>query len=128
MKTTQRKWTPALQGRGYLSPAYEDRCLKTEYNRALVEAKKLCALLGKGWKPRVLENIGWHYSASNEDGRISVSPIPGFGYHAFLSEPGTFSCRGRWAENGKTAKSAVRNVVRKAKADLAKMNALLAGL
>jgi hypothetical protein len=42
------------------------------------EAKKaatnLRRRLGSGWKIRMWENMGWHYSVSTAGGRVSVSP------------------------------------------------------
>lgn len=38
-------------------------------------AKALVKKLGKRWKPRVWENMGWYYSAKF-DGRVSLEVIP----------------------------------------------------
>jgi hypothetical protein len=58
------KWTPILRGDVYCSPRCGFKCKKAAFDRATKEAAKLCAALGKGWKPCVWENWGWHFSAS----------------------------------------------------------------
>lgn len=56
-------WTPVLSGNRYCSPACGHGCTITEHDAAVKKAKALARLCGKGWKPRVWENMGWHYSA-----------------------------------------------------------------
>jgi hypothetical protein len=91
-------------------------------DQAKKDAKKLAASLGPKWTPHVSENMGWHHSALSPCGRIYLTP----GYCAFLGDPFSFS--GRWAEQGRTAKAAVRNVIRTAKHELAKINACVKNL
>lgn len=57
------RWTPILNGTIYCSPACGGRCKKADYDQAVTDAANLAAGLGDGWKPRVWENMGWHYSA-----------------------------------------------------------------
>lgn len=86
-----------------------------EYEAARLAGKSLAKTLGRGWTWKVWENLGWHYKAISPCGRIKVTS------HncAFLGDPG--SSGGRWAEHGRTPKSAVRNVIAAAKKDLAKI-------
>jgi hypothetical protein len=68
-----RNWTPQEQPGGiYCSPACGVRCTKSEHDEAHRLAAELCASLGDGWKPRVWENLGWHYSA--EKGKMKIHP------------------------------------------------------
>lgn len=38
------------------------------------KANKLVSKLKGNWKPRVWENLGWHYCANLENGSVSVYP------------------------------------------------------
>lgn len=38
-------------------------CTRAQYDRAVLSARGLVAMLGAGWVPRVHENLGWHASA-----------------------------------------------------------------
>ncbi len=63
--------------------------IKSE-KQAAAAAKKLAKLMGAGWKPRVWENLGWHYSASWGN-LITVYPIryrvsDKTSYHCLLSD------------------------------------------
>lgn len=57
------RWTPVRSGATYCSPACGARCTLSEFQAATRAAEKLAASLGPRWKPRVWENLGWHYSA-----------------------------------------------------------------
>jgi hypothetical protein len=68
-----------------------------------------------GWKPRVWENLGWHYSVVSADGHMKVHPGGGSCgptrptyYTAFFGDVGE---GGRWSECGQTARAAIRNVL-----------------
>lgn len=121
-KQKQLSWKPRRRGRLYCAPACGHGCTWDEYQQAKKDAKALAASLGPKWIPRVHENMGWWYSAFSPCGRIYVSSS----FCAFLGEP--FSCAGTWAEQGRTAKTAVRNVIRAAKRQLAKINAIIKDL
>ena len=61
---TKLSWTPKEYGGiFYCSPACGGGCTMAAYEQAKDKAMRLAARLGKGWKPRVWENLGWHYSA-----------------------------------------------------------------
>jgi len=113
---------PQHRGKKYCAPFCGRGCTWDEFQTAKRDAKKLATSLGKGWKPNVWENLGWHYSAISPCGRIKVHK----GFIAFLGDPD--SSGGRWAEHGKTAKSAIRNTIAVAKAELKKIGGYLTGL
>lgn len=49
-------------------------------------ANLLAQCLGKDWKPKVWQNIGWHYCADYKEGYLHVSPSwDGTKYYAMLS-------------------------------------------
>ena len=99
--------------------------------RAKALAKELNEKLGKGWTWEVWENLGWYSKAISPCKRIHVHPNYYSGklmeHTAYLNEvsrhPG-----GKWADHGRTAKSSVRNVIKKAKAEIARMQAIVEGL
>lgn len=52
-------------------------------SEATLAAKKLLAqMTGRGWKIRVWENLGWHYSV--ETNRVAVYPSLGGKFHCLL--------------------------------------------
>lgn len=60
------------RGRVYCSTACGKGCTFAEYQRAKQHGRALAKRLGKGWKPRIWENLGWHYTAKR--GPIEVYP------------------------------------------------------
>ena len=62
-KPMSLSWKPIRKGRIYCSSACDHDCTHADYRKAHAEARKLCAVLGKRWKPSIWENMGWHYSA-----------------------------------------------------------------
>ena len=121
-----RAWTPVRRGAAYCSPGCGGGgCTHREYRRAGGACARLCAALGRGWTQHVWENLGWHHAAVSPCGRIKVHPS-GSGWNAFLSNAGQPG--GLWVGRGRTAKGSVRDVVRIAKADVARLAAMVAGL
>lgn len=51
-------------------------CTWAECQKAIVQANRLLKRLGKGWKPRVWENLGWHYEAVSRDATIRPPSTP----------------------------------------------------
>jgi hypothetical protein len=92
-------------------------------------ANMLCRLLDrtlvKGWKPVIWENLGWHYKAISPCERIKVDASSGI-YSALLGAPG--DAGGKWSASAETPSQAVRNVVAKAKRELAEIGARIEGL
>lgn len=51
------------------------------------KAEALAARLGCNWKPRVWENLGWHYGAQALDGTFCIYPSQDdTQYHALLGD------------------------------------------
>ncbi|HEY4530112.1 MAG TPA: hypothetical protein VIG97_07265, partial [Luteimonas sp.] len=75
------RWKPVLAGEIYCSPGCGMRCKRAAFDAATEQAAALAAKLGPAWKPKVWENLGWHYAvqlgeglAFHEDGCITVNP------------------------------------------------------
>ena len=124
-KSEAAAWTPVSRGAAFCSPGCGRGCGRREYRRADGACAKLCAALGRGWTPHVWENLGWHHAAVSPCGRVKVHPAAG-GWNAFLSGAGQSG--GLWVGHGRTAKASVRDVVRIAKAEVARLAAMVAGL
>jgi len=118
-------WTPVRRGAAYCSPGCGRGCTHREYRRAAGDCVKLCAALGRGWTPHVWENLGWHHAAVSPCGRVKVHPASS-GWMAFLS--GVGESGGLWVGSSRTAKGSVRDVVRIAKGEVARLAAMVAGL
>lgn len=72
--TTDRNSPPARRGAVYCSAWCGFNCSWEAHQRATQEAEALAKLLGPGWKPKVWENAGWHFSAEAEHGPFRVTP------------------------------------------------------
>jgi hypothetical protein len=57
-----------LDGPRYCSPACGCDCSLADYELAKGQAACLVKQLGKGWRPVVHENMGWHYHAVHKSG------------------------------------------------------------
>jgi hypothetical protein len=64
--------TPVRQGSIYCAPFCGGRCTWAAYKKAKADAAALVKVLGDGWKPRVHENLGWHFSADKGVMRVSI--------------------------------------------------------
>lgn len=120
----ERDWTPRLSADGvhYCSPACSGKfCRKDWYDAAVAQADRLAEELGEGWRPRVWENLGWHWRA--EKGVAVVHPIvskrepfvvgegwPITGYTVFLNLPGK-----QFIAKAKTASDALGFAVQEAR-------------
>ncbi len=100
-------------------------CTEQQYQTAVRHGAALAKQLGKKWKSRVWENMGWHFAAVSPCGRLEVHRDGERSFTAYLGEdlPG-----GRWAEGAMTAAAAVKAVVREAKLEQALVTALVEGL
>lgn len=116
---------PVLDGEYYCSPWCGYRCTVEMHKKAQRRAFELCQTLGKGWTPRVWENLGWHFEAISPCGRLKVSYAghAGSSYIAFLGDAG--STGGRWVEHGQTPESACRKVIRRGHDELREVHALI---
>lgn len=135
MKTQKPKplsWKPVRRGAIYCAPACGHGCTHAEFKAATAKAKTLCALLSqqsvKGWKPRVWENLGWHYAAISPCGRIKVHPLDAgwSGYTAFIGYPE--SPGGTWTGQAPTPLNAVKKAAAAAKDFLSQIQATIHNL
>jgi hypothetical protein len=53
--------------RRYCAPACGHACTEADHSMAKHNAAALAKQLGKGWRPIVWENLGWHYKAKKGD-------------------------------------------------------------
>lgn len=120
-------WKPVRRGDLYCAPACGGRCTLADFSKASKAAKALARNLGKGWRGRVWENLGWHYEVISPCKRMKVSPgvLHGY-YHAFIGEPG--SPGGTWSEYGLTARGAILNTLRVARLEVARLHGYVVGL
>lgn len=56
-------WIPVWNGPIFCAPLCGGKCTRAAYDLATRRANALANRLGKGWRPCVYENLGWHYSA-----------------------------------------------------------------
>lgn len=87
---------------------------------AKLTAKALRGALGKGWKARVWENLGWHCAVEN--GVLKIHPDSS-GYIVLIGEEGSEG--GRWTGHGRTVRSAVRKAIAAARAEVGQRIRLL---
>lgn len=117
-------------GEVYCAPACGARCKTTDFIAAHQRAGFAIHALGRDWKPRIWENMGWHSAVISPCGRIKlhINVYRGkiSGYTAFLGDPD--SPGGNYAEHGATPRTAVRAVIAAAQADLARIGAMLTDL
>lgn len=66
-------WTPRRRGEIYCSPLCGAKCTHAAFVEANRKSAALCERLGKGWTPRVWENMGWHYSAQKGVAEMHVN-------------------------------------------------------
>lgn len=69
-----KEWKPVLRGRRYCSPACGAGCTHNAFLRAKTKGNDLAAQLGKKWKVKVWENLGWHYCVAHRTLGITVYP------------------------------------------------------
>jgi hypothetical protein len=105
-------------------------CTQAEHDAAIKVARATARRLGPGWRATTVHNLGWYPRVVSECGRIKVSPWVYQGrvqsYTAYLGSAD--SPGGNWAERGTTPGNAVRAVIDKGRAALAKIGAMLCDL
>lgn len=125
-KPRELSWNAVRRGNVYCAPACGHGCTRAAFEAAKKAGAALAKQLGKGWRARVWENLGWHYCAVSACGRWKVHPNIFKGkiesYSAFLGEG---SHGGRWIEHGRTPQSAIRNTRAVARAEARKIAGLL---
>jgi hypothetical protein len=127
---TALSWNARHLGDRYCSPACGRGCTWAEYQAARKAAAALVRQLGRGWRAKVWENLGWHYSAESVDGSMTVSSFGSKGgpFSAFFERkvvPFNFS-RGNWVAAGATPHAAVEAVIQIAEAEIATIQEALA--
>jgi hypothetical protein len=110
-KTVELSWEPVRRGEVYCSPACGCGCTWEAYQEILQKAENLAKRMGKGWTPRVWENMGWYGKVVSPDGFLKLhirSAVVGRdSYTAFLGED---ESGGRWAESHTVPEQAVKLV------------------
>lgn len=89
-------WTPIAGADGtYCSRLCGGRCTRKDYLLATRRANMLVRRLGGGFRPKVVENLGWHYAAVLTAGVLTLRVLPIFGrtgevsaYFALLGQVG----------------------------------------
>jgi hypothetical protein len=64
-------WRPRAKGEVFCSPACGHGCKRAAYVKAHARARAIARSLGKGWKPQVWENLGWHWGATRGSARVN---------------------------------------------------------
>lgn len=120
-------WKARRRGALYCAPACGGGCTRAAYERAVSESKKLAKHLGKGWRPEVWENLGWHWKVISPCRRWRVSPnVYRRKIESYSAALGQADSPGaRWIAHGKTPESAIRNARRAARSEVAALSALL---
>lgn len=73
----EKQWTPVLRADGtYCSPGCGARCTKDAHDEARRNAALLVSAMGPGWKPRVWENLGWHFEARLDSSEVECHVMP----------------------------------------------------
>lgn len=75
--STADRWKPQHHGLIYCSPACGGGCTRAAFNKATEQAASLAKKLGKGWRPEVWENLGWHWAVVKGDERVYVKVYGG---------------------------------------------------
>lgn len=81
---------PVLRGGIYCSPWCGHNCTKATYDECVKESTALARRMGKGWKPYVWENLGWHYrvfkggSIAHHTGILEITVRAGCDYTAWI--------------------------------------------
>ena len=125
-------WTPRHRGHIYCSPACGGRCTREAFEISTQRAKALCRRMGSGWKPKVWENLGWHYKVVSPCNRMTICGIH-YGaadecYYVTLGRPNETGIR--WTENEphNDPKALVKKIVAKVKQEIKDMQVMIEGL
>lgn len=132
LKTTAvktRSWKPVAKGKTFCSPGCGHGCTKHEHRHVTREANQLARMMGPGWKPRVHENMGWHFYVESPCKRMQLS-VKDYSrsrhYTVYLNPP--VIGHGNFVGQGTSPKAAIKNAVNQAMAKKAVLDALVKGL
>ena len=121
-------WEPKHRPGGvYCAPDCGRGCTEAEFDAATEMATRFASALGPGWAIDVWENLGWHGRAVSPCGRLWVSPSSSGGYRAYLNEASRQPA-GQFVASGPTPKAAVREVLKIARAEIARLSRMVEGL
>lgn len=121
-KVEPLSWKVVRNGDTYCAPGCGGGCKYAAFELATQRATELATRLGPKWKPRVHENLGWHYWAMSSCGRIRVNEywniphndhlveklatlVPNY-YRALMNTHG--GAGGRWTASADTPEEAIR--------------------
>ena len=107
MKQSKLSDKPIRRGDVYCSSFCGGGCTLKSYQKAKKQAAALVKDLGKGWFPKVWENLGWHFAAISSCGRYYVFGS-GNSWIAFIGDKD--SCSGTWHATATTPKNAIKAV------------------
>ena len=117
---------PVLRGKIYCSPWCNGGCTKSAHDSCVKKAKALAKRMGKGWKTRVHENLGWRFgvykgpATDHNSGILEITPPHGAGdtYTAWIQSSPQFIVR------HKDPKIALREAVKLFDAHIENLNRL----
>lgn len=69
-------WMPKAydkDGSRYCSPACGHDCMAMDFINATKFATELATKMGPGWRPRVWENLGWHWEVEHPAAGVDVA-------------------------------------------------------
>lgn len=81
-------WKPKARGHIYCAPACGRGCTKAEHDEVKRKAEEICKQLGRGWKVRMNENLGWYAQAVCGDVQVEATrgfDDPGHQFHALVN-------------------------------------------
>lgn len=110
-------WTPVRRGNIYCSPACGSGCTYAGYLDARKRAERMAKQL-PGFKPRVWENLGWHYAVTALDAHVSVYPSYD-GYHVLASTTHMHAGDPEWgALNARSPKEAISKLKKRLRREI----------
>lgn len=110
-------WKAVRKGARYCAPACGCGCTYTGYLAAQKSGAALAKRLGKGWRPRVHENCGWHFSAISPCSAVEVHDHGSNGYWA------NFQGAQQFHANANTPRAAVKKALARGEAALKELTA-----
>ncbi len=118
--TLPLSWKPVRRGAIYCAPGCGRGCKYSEYVGAKIAAKAICSALGKGWKPVLWENLGWHFKAVSPAGLVEVygRRRADESYWATSRSDSVPQICGNWS----TPRAAVNGILKEAKKRIAAYN------
>ncbi len=120
-------WKPRCRGDIYCAPACGGGCKRCDYELAVSQSRMLAACMGKGYKARVWENLGWWYSVKSACEKLEIhSEKDGKYFTAYLNT--TPNNGGRWVCSAKTPQLAVKKVLAAARQELLALQETIEGL